>query len=161
MPISSYAGGVRPTRRSIWRPTPYAPHHPESQAYAPGLSGGLRPRMSWYGLSGGLRPGISCEADPPLSAPDDLVVRHLVPDRVPGSVQKRVAVLVEKIELHQVVPTQAVDRFQGGDPPSHVRENALELALREKVVRLPTRVRITVAELENALALMVFEHAGG
>ena len=32
MPISSYAGGVRPTRRSIWRPTPYAPHHPDSYA---------------------------------------------------------------------------------------------------------------------------------
>ena len=117
--------------------------------------------MSWYGLSGGLRPGISCEADPPLSALDDLVVRHLVPDRVPGSVQKRVAVLVEKIELHKVLPTQAVDRCQGGAPPSHVRENAQELALRQLVVRLPTRVRITVAELENALALMVFEHAGG
>ena len=143
------SGGLRPTRRIIPSPTP--------REEMP--SRGLRPRMSWYGLSGGLRPGISCEADPPLSAPDDLVVRHLVPDRVPGSVQKRVAVLVEKIELHRVVPTQAVDRCQGGAPPSHVRENALELVLREKVVLLPTRARITVAELENAIALMEVEHA--
>ena len=41
MPISSYAGGVRPTRRSIWRPTPYAPHHPE--AYAQGRDAIPRP----------------------------------------------------------------------------------------------------------------------
>ena len=61
------SGGLRPTRRIIPSPTP--------REEMP--SRGLRPRMSWYGLSGGLRPGISCEADPPLSAPDDLVVRHL------------------------------------------------------------------------------------
>ena len=42
-----------------------------------------------------------------------------------------------------------------------VRENEVELALRQSVVRPPTRARITVAELENAVALMVFEHASG
>jgi len=96
---------------------------------------------------------MRCEADPPLTLSGDLVVRVLDADRLLWRVRERRGVLVVNIEIHFVRPTEAVHIFHAGLTVRRVQEHAPELILSESIVRPPTRRGITVAELENAVAL--------
>ena len=121
-----------------WRPTPQAPRYPEAYAL----------RAASFGS---LMPGLRAEADPPRCTRAFLVVRYLVADRMLWRVRERRGVTVENIELHGVLPTEAVHVFLVGLAALHqVNENTPELLLRNSVVNLPTRRGEIVGVLENA-----------